>query len=133
MKRLVLLIIVFASIKAYSQQIKFIEIHSVPMLTETDYDVPCDQNFDITFKKFLIVKKITDKSILRKIDEFIHAFKRSNDKTIDVRGQIKIFYKNGKSKVICFGKFGNFRKDNSYFTSAAFFKFLQTNHYIQEF
>jgi hypothetical protein len=108
-----------------------IEIHSIPLFTETDSDVPCNTHFDKNFANLLILKKINDKKKVVEIEKTFMQFKPQTENSINVRGQIIMLYKNKEKRRICFDRFGDFYEDGRYFTNQELFDVLKINNLIK--
>lgn len=125
--------LLFISIEVYSQKIKYIDINSIPLLTTTDINVPCTKIFNENFKKQLIRKHIIDFKTLSQLKKLILKFKIQRGNSIDVRGQIIIYYQNDNSRKICFNRSGDFYENGKISTNKELFIFLRTEKFISDF
>jgi hypothetical protein len=133
MKNLFFCISLFISVSVNSQKIKSVHINSIPLLTTTDIRIPCSNFFYENFKKQLLQKVITSDIMLSQIQKLILKFKVQNGNSIDVRGQIIIYYSNHDCKRICFNSSGEFYENGKIFTNAELFTFLKTQNFIRDF
>ena len=115
----------------YSQKVVTVEMHSIPLFMETDQDVPCDINFDNRFQNIKLIKKINEQNLLSEFQKLLSKFTAQKQNTIDVRGQIKIYYQTKKYQTICFDQFGNFIMHGKYFTNQNLFDLLKRNNLIK--
>jgi len=127
-----LMIITFWGSITNAQKVVKVEIHSIPLLLETDSDIRCDENLDSNFPNDIIIKKIVEQTILKKIRKLLLGFESSNEKSIDVRGYLLIIYESDKSRKICFNRFGDFYEFGRYSTNRTLFDFLKMNNLIEK-
>ncbi len=132
MKNLFFISLLFINLDSTAQKINKIEVHSIPLSIETVYDIPCSANFDKGFSSSLVIKKITRCDTLSNIESLLDRFTSQKINSIDVRGQLIIFYQH-KTQQICFDRFGDFCKDGKYFNNMQLFEFLKRNRLISDF
>lgn len=132
MKNLFFCLSLLVSVSANSQKLKSIHINSIPLLTTTDIRIPCSNFFYENFKKQLLQKVVTSEAMLSRIQKLILRFKFENGKSIDVRGQIIIYYQNHNCRRICFNSAGEFYENGTVFANEELFAFLKTQNFIRD-